>query len=1182
MFVRNVKIPPLDTYDPASLAHFVAAALCSPAANHRSPALAIVLDRALRARRLGNRIATAADLPRIVEAVYTAIPDLWSLTDTVPQDPRVDTVLRWRSELFQLHPGFVERPIAMVRKAELVARAVDPVLRPFLAFGVGDVLDLLLRYADRSYQGLSPHWTVSQPSDVATSPTITAAELAAYSGLPALPDLCDSCTNAAAARRALDYLTVQARSLDFAIDRGTAIFGTAGRVVRKRDALDFSMPPCLVPELIEAAAARLALQALEREPGLEHRFQQVLASYVERLLWRLRRPIHRVLVERGLRWAVHIADRTWLIIAIIGSLAEELPSEQLEACYDELCAQDLGDLLRAAGADVLPPADVRVSHLLVLGVPHHVTVFGGGAVIPIEDLDWITHRLRGDADAFLHFCRELAGTSPEEHLLAFETINLFEHWMGNGQSVHRAGVQVSLVVIEPHQGAREWLQAAEDAPFERALHALRFPRLEAWAVREPLDNSVELLDPRRGLYLLITPGTAPFAVSAVFGDFSDELRSSVEFVARGIRWKLCRVTGEFLDGSFALRVRLVEINAGAGEPVTLVASYASGEGLIEVSIGLSARALELMRTNAEEFERLFGVNLSAGIASARSEWTAASFQQAWSDAPQGIRVDALRRRCVVQHHQPPQRPDPAVRARILQRLAERLVSQGVPVGRLVGEEVCAFETEIVSPALRELLHTTMSAYEATGLLDFALSELERVHGHRFYEETRLALRQRFPVAAVDPLAETGRIIDDATRITRAIEIVVEELLQRLPAGSSSPDRLDWREVLTIADLMLDSAFRSEQAHLRLQSIAVEIDEVRQISVKWDGEPADADLEALNQAAIRHARIGPDVTADEVSPENDEYRSLDEGLPQFSATNAAMRQELSFSLETLIRTVSSLQAWPVTNESPFAWATRADIVRFCLEDVQGPVSEIEAALDFLSIDSARLGAGVLEHWEQERRAVRLANRPLIRRGSGELALGPWTLRGFARRLSRYLEAGRLIWPDKSLPGGVVEALQVYRSERNRQLERETLDRARSLSLKCVAGVKKPRLIGLDHLPGEIDVLAIDAARGTIWVIEAKDPFEAFSYAQLRYQLDRFHRDDRLAYVAKLLAKTTAVREGATQVAAAMGITAALSWEVIPLIVTRHPTVAAFVPEPRVQFATLEELPGMLARHDTLLA
>ena len=936
-----------------------------------------------------------------------------------------------------------------------------------------------------------------------------------------------------------------------------------------------------MPEAIEAASDALGKEAIRYDNGVSDAFLRIVRLEVIRLLARLRLQVGEFAVDGRKYWTVCFSERSWLVVGVVSSLSSELTSDLLEDSYESLLAIGPQTTSQASEPEIPMPDDASVAHLLIVAVPRHIAVLGQGVIMPLEDLDWID-RVREDPDALFHFCQDLDTLPGVATLIAFETVNLFEHWWENARSLHRAGVRIDLLSTELHRGEGEWKKAERDTAFERALEALQLRPLSAWVHQDFGVGSVDLVDPYDGTFLRIQTEGRSLAVGGRFKDFDGPLAESIEFVSQGIAWKFARASFGDRHLSFSLRIRLVgDATDSSQEGALRVHGELLGEHLVEVVIGVSEAVLEVLHNDAEGFENLIGAALAVGIEIAIPGWRfRESFMSAWFAAPPGIRVDSFRLGQEVQHRSAPETPEIAIRSRALKRLGKLLASKRLPVGRLVGKEACSFETTVVFPELRSQLHEAMAQYSASGILQIGLTELERAHGYRSHRETRLAFWQRFPVHSAEPLSESGEIIDDSTRVTRATEMILEEALHRPPDGPVAPDRMEWRELLALADVLLESAVRSEKAHLDLEGVAVVINELYEVFLRWDGPESDFDMDGFSDARVRNAEIGPGRTDGEVSDDDVDRQtpvSIVAMFPHLQGIDRAMAGSLSFSLDTLFRIIAALRAWPVTQELPFVWADVDDVVAYLARAGAGTAVEIRAVLSFLTYVPEKRGLEI-EHWEQERRPNMLASRPFIAAPTNLLAIAPWTLGAFLRRLVRYLEDGRLIWPDRALPEPVLKALRSYRQTRNDAFEAEVLQIVVSTGFHAIGRVKKARVLGLTVLPGEIDVIGIDESRNTIWVIEAKDPFEVFSLAQIRYSIDRFHDDSRRGskYVAKLLKKVEVIRSGAASVASALGVPHPdRPWEVQPLMVTRQPVPAAYTRNTRVPFSVPSELANYLS-------
>ena len=94
---------------------------------------------------------------------------------------------------------------------------------------------------------------------------------------------------------------------------------------------------------------------------------------------------------------------------------------------------------------------------------------------------------------------------------------------------------------------------------------------------------------------------------------------------------------------------------------------------------------------------------------------------------------------------------------------------------------------------------------------------------------------------------------------------------------------------------------------------------------------------------------------------------------------------------------------------------------------------------------------------------------------------------------------------------------------------------------------------------------------LWILEAKDPQDAFSARQIADSVRDFHGDGSKGYVGRLLSKVDDVEQNPTGVADALQVPDPDgSWKVRGMIVTRRPIAAAYVPDSKVPFSTLKHV------------
>ena len=239
-----------------------------------------------------------------------------------------------------------------------------------------------------------------------------------------------------------------------------------------------------------------------------------------------------------------------------------------------------------------------------------------------------------------------------------------------------------------------------------------------------------------------------------------------------------------------------------------------------------------------------------------------------------------------------------------------------------------------------------------------------------------------------------------------------------------------------------------------------------------------------------------------------------------------------------------------------------------------MNEAETALDYLTLRSEKM-AGQIEHWERERRPIRLMTRPFVRRSPNSLCVLPWQCEVSRGVLSGYLSQGRLIWLEGDPPPALKSALDDLREFRNKNLELESEAISLRITPFVKRNIKRAKSIGLNDQAwaGEIDCIAIDDTRNIMVVIETKDVFLTFSPTTIARSIQRFNGPDR--YVDKLLKKVAAVSTDPIAVATALGVAnPPRNWNVKPLMVTRHVEAAAFVRGQRVPFCTISELEQVL--------
>jgi hypothetical protein len=157
--------------DPLPVVH---ALTSSPMGLHRHLTLSRAVQAALQARA-ANRPpgASKGGLSNVLDLLADDAARFALMEDAVPLDPRLPAVGRFGGQLYRLYPGMLERPVAALRTAELVAIATDPTLVPRHGFGLGDLVTVCLTHMDQAVNQLAPAWPDGDLPKIGSPPAVT-------------------------------------------------------------------------------------------------------------------------------------------------------------------------------------------------------------------------------------------------------------------------------------------------------------------------------------------------------------------------------------------------------------------------------------------------------------------------------------------------------------------------------------------------------------------------------------------------------------------------------------------------------------------------------------------------------------------------------------------------------------------------------------------------------------------------------------------------------------------------------------------------------------------------------------------------------------------------------------------------------------------------------------------------
>lgn len=1163
----------------------IEAAAASPTAAHRASSLALLFEAMMKRRTQGDAAAPAEALTGIVNGIAEAHPELLAREDFEPYDARHEVLVPWNGHLFRMMAGSLERPTQVVRQHGLLAKVIDPFIVPELGFGLIDIGELVLRRIDQVARTLAPVWPDGLPAAVGADASLTDSEIGAASGLPPIDELVDQCSNPSAARRALERFTVSAAKVtgDVYSMLIPATFGATIAVSRKGSRV--ALPAAFLPEALTAIGVELGRYATTVNPNAEEYWWHTVGNQIARTLggagYKIGGPV-RVNSGPPFHSLVWFDERRVLAIGNGASLTSAGRQSRLNQSAPEVQKVRPGVTVEAPNGDTRIPDDAEVLHVQVMAGPQYSGPLG--LMLPtmsLEDLEWFVYTALPSHDDLWYFIRDITKTPGVDKIRSWDLIDQWEVWRQE-KSFYRGASTLDLLSFSPHAAIVEWEDAAQSSAVEVALHRLGMRPLRDWpGVDFSADSGLDVADMRTDEIIRVLPFTVPVAIDRVDSSAPQAHAETLWRLSIALDWKVTHSKEAFAkaasaSGVPAVRIRFQFEDRATGPALTVANRDDPGQ----LTIGWDARLQMLLAENSYDVEQ----NLGRVVAELMSPEQRADVIEAWDNAPPGIRVDGLSIQQRAQHLDEPIVAHDALHIEVLRELASHIRGSESEPGVFEGKAATAMESQRVFPWLLNRFHESIAPFDADRLLQFAMEQHESVSRQRLITEKRLGWNRGFPVTGT--ASEDRR--DGITKTTRVIAFIVEEVLATPPAGDRIVGAASWAEPLAVAELCIESCFRSDTIHWRLRDVAVELSEMFEINIVSSDEPTDVDIGGYNavRAVATLPSAVPIATNQHQGPEPGEVTPVGtmEKAPKLRPLDDAMRPGLGFGIDALTGVIAVATQWEATSDAPATRAAREKFADTCVELTAGATrDEYLAALDYLTLGAADLQVEVIPHWETERRAHRLAVRPFVEAHDDHVWVLPWTAESTMRIVLNYLADGRLPWPTKTLPAVVADAFATYRQALNIDLEDviEVALREHGFAVRGSVKPEKKDHYGLTSLSGEIDALCIDEPRSRIWVIEAKDPMIPFSARQIRQKFDDFHRTK--GYVDKLLKKVGDVSASASGVAVAFEVdNPARTWQVVGLAVTRHVDPGAFATDPRISFCVADNVVAVVDQDSTPIA
>ncbi|GGN46052.1 hypothetical protein [Streptomyces fuscichromogenes] len=1204
----------LAPYSTDSLLVLFQAALTSPDFQRLEDHLLLMLTRVMRTPLRVGAPAGADDLPGLVDAIARAAPGRGVLTGRDPSDLRAGVGATVAGERLLVHPGQLAHPLLVLRGLELTALAVDQPLCEAVGFGIGDVLDLALRIADRALKALTPAWPEpyvapdgAQEGQVACRLTPAEVDAAAEIATADPVALVDACRCPEHAERALTWLTSRVKDLPLRYRPDTPLLGPVLAVTAHGRRLP--VPAGAATDAIAPAAARLlALLPPDELAAAEKRLQEVTVARLAQLLGLDHIPTITGPVCR-MTSPTHRYD-----IAVVSSVADGALSGRVEEG-------------RAALADT-PPGRGR---LVVYGGPRVLTreLVRDTAFLHVEELAEILHQTGGDPALLALFVLELT-EHPGVHGVAYlDALDAWSLWHRDATLLLPGpdSDDIACVPVTPYDEV--WEHAAVHAATDRVLSAAGLPGVRDFTRVTPLPPEPGARGARacleyhssEGTLLVRTSTVPPMVIVAVpsqqrggpldvrgMDDLADALHtalSTIEPVAAHAT--LADGTPLIVDVTVSDEPHhlpagaLVPADVADAEDGLLVRAGAEPE-TARIGLVVDPPLLAAFAVDGQRGHRILGRLVHDLITQVRTGRAAGpgididTFTEAWDSAHPLLLVAGITTFWPSTHPAFTLPRTPHLHARALRAAAAAVRRAGVPAGTWHGTDACrpGGPAEQLLHALEAELADQISAHQPALFGELA-RHLNAAWSHRTRSQTTIAVNLASPWA--DNWAEESRRQQqDAMTATTALHLLLQQALVTPPAGDRPVDVLAVAELVALAEVVFTTGNTAVSAARRLHDLVLTIDPTGLFTLG-----ADPDTPAPDQSAATADHLGFDAGAYQRARHQQMIEAAaDTELAAFDAasvlarphvrtpvafTAAALpaRSELAKAdqllvkdwgcgLDAIVAVLATASDWP-TSESGTTTATAEELVAESAAWSGLPSGQLHAAVDRLRLHPGNADSPGEHSYTEVERRIRPLTHPLIAH-SDQLLLLPWLAHVSRETYAANLDDGRL--PHPELPAAVGQALFRHRQQLDQRLENDVKDAARRAGLPHRFRLleKTAATLGILGLTGEIDLLVADPDTHRLWVIEVKNPTRAVAVHALQQHMKKF----TARYRDKLLAKAATIAQYAGQAATACGVNGEHPWRILPLMVTRTVEPSAFLADPRIPYTTADRLTAVLTHAD----
>ena len=862
------------------------AAGASPGPREHWLAVGAIANATLTNGTVGGSNTTAAEFAGLIRSAEREHRSIGVMQDFTPPDPRDRIVVRLSNHLVRLFPGSVERPVADVERALLVAAAIDDLIAQRMGFGIEDYMTVVLRYVDWALVVLSPTWpeVKDEESSALTQHEVDAARQVMLGGTP------EHLVHDDRAQRALKWATSSLDSLPHDPGDPQSQFHEFVRVESNTCAEARWLPLAFLPEALTLGVTKLASYLADSAEANE-KWAQVSAARVRRALWKFCTKIlgpqdidnlPTVSPENVVQW-ISIANDDTAIAVQITSLLEIVPfpsgvpwaaAEAAHQPTGETSGQ--GSPIRMPGATVTLDRSVHVVPLMVVATPSHIAVpqIDRMASMSLDDLTWISSTADSETDLF-EFCRDLSRPDAPRYM-GWETINVWEWWKSNGKTIFSGGSIPTFMTIEPHMGSAEWARAqrlsgAEEALFELGLPPLRdFDGVDHSESGPPTPfrftsirgNEIPVANSRGepdqvgdGETVEQWNGVHPFPGMEGWTLYTGHPSVAIEAVgsmgpADEFEF-MNRLRGAFAFGFGQVAEAWADVHVGTGirgYVVELTSTSRVGADVLSVvdvagdatkpgvqRVRLAVRALhdrfdDHPSTDSLKIAMAEVVRVVLGRCGIRGSGVDRVYRD-WCEATPTLTIRALAVPTINNRLPDPVELDRAFLSEMDRTVAIAVKDKGIEPGKYELGDAQQLDRDTLAPIALDVLTRRLVRHDADDLIRFGMEQLERVLSRRDRQLRDVLESARYLTLDWNPRHRYTELQNEHLLLRRSIESVLEAAMRSAASGVEPVGERAWAESIAAGYSYLAATDRSERVHYQVTPTRISVSEMFEIQAE---------------------------------------------------------------------------------------------------------------------------------------------------------------------------------------------------------------------------------------------------------------------------------------------------------------------------------------------------------------